>query len=298
MNDRNQTGLLYFSWRRNARSLTAWFRSNSTSLIFTFGPSSIWKVRWTSFGPPAIGGILWVTVAAWNPFSCIMSRMIPSDLPDQSPIDERIEPDRDAGGLQRVVDLRPVHLLRPGAAVVDDLHPLALLHVVGDDLADRPVGEGVVLDVDPEVVEEVGAPEALEVLQDLVLVVRHPHALRRPAGPRADVVEVGLWLDDRRAALRLEARCDEEHHRRRMGRRLGLRHRHLLIADGERARGRRGWRRRGGRRRLAGRRPMVRCVSRSRRCGVNRPAVAGAASASDVPGFAASSAAATGCTGS
>ena len=78
MNDRNQTDLLSLSWRRNARSLTAWFPSNATSLIFTFGPSSISKVRWTSFGPPSIGVILWVTVAAWNPFSCSMSRRIPS----------------------------------------------------------------------------------------------------------------------------------------------------------------------------------------------------------------------------
>ncbi len=153
-------------------------------------------------------------------------------LADQTGIDERVEADLRVGVLQLLVDLRDLDLLRPD--VIHDLDALALLHVVGDDLADRPVGELVVADVDEQVVEEVRVPEASKVvLEDLLgrLVVRDPIPLRRRAGLQLDVKEVGLGLDDRLVALRLEARRDEQHHGPAAGGRFRERAR-LLTANG------------------------------------------------------------------
>ena len=134
--------------------------------------------------------------------------------------------------LQLLVDLRHFDLL--GADVVDDLDALPLLHVVGDELADHAVGEGVVLDVDPEVVEEVRVPQTMEVVEDGLLariVVRDPDALGRPARFQLDVIQVGLRVDERRAALRLEAGRDQVDDRARTGGRERARGWHLLTAD-------------------------------------------------------------------
>ena len=128
-----------------------------------------------------------------------MSRTMPSTLRTRPGIDEGVEADLGVRVLQLLVDLRDLDLLRPD--VVDDLDALPLLHVVGDDLADRPVGELVVADVDPEVVEEIGVPQAVEVVLDGLLarvVVGDPLVLRRGAELLLDVIQVGLRLDDRR----------------------------------------------------------------------------------------------------
>ena len=98
-------------------------------LILTFGPSSMLKVRCTSFGPPGSSSISCVTSANWNPFSLIMSRTMPSTFFRRAGVDERVEADlRRSQFLERLVDLGVFELL--GAGVVDDLHPLPLLHVV------------------------------------------------------------------------------------------------------------------------------------------------------------------------
>ena len=91
----------------------------------------------------------------------------PFDLADERGVDEGVEADLCVGVLQLLVDLRDLDLLR--ADVVDDLDALPLLHVVGDDLADRAVGELVVADVNPQVVEEVRVPQAMEVVLDRLL---------------------------------------------------------------------------------------------------------------------------------
>ncbi len=143
------------------------------------------------------------------------------DLADQAGIDERVEADFGVGFLQLLVDLRGLDLLR--ADVVHDLDPLALLHVVGDDLAEGAVGKLVVGGFNPQVVEEVGVPQPVEVVHDHFLgrvVVRHPDTPRRDARLQLDVIEVGRRFDHRLVALRLEARRNEQHHGPRIRRRL------------------------------------------------------------------------------
>ncbi|MEZ5284458.1 MAG: hypothetical protein R2712_06550 [Vicinamibacterales bacterium] len=119
------------------------------------------------------------------------------DAPDHALVEEGVEAERDAELLHLLVHLGALHLV--GAGVVHDLDPRPLLHVVHDPLADHAVTVGVVVHLDPEVVEEAGAPEALEVLEQRLLgVIRigHPHPVGRPAGLGLDVVEVGLGLDE------------------------------------------------------------------------------------------------------
>ena len=155
------------------------------------------------------------------------------NLAHQSGIDEGVEPNLRVSLLQLLVDLRRLDFLR--AEVVDDLDALPLLQVVGDDLADRAVGELVVADVDPQVVEELRVPQPVKVFFERFLRVRvvgQPHALRRLALFQLDVIEVGLRLDDGLVALGLEARRDEQHDRWRSGRRLGQRpRRHATDGD-------------------------------------------------------------------
>jgi hypothetical protein len=210
-----------FSWRLSVPSLIALLPTKSILRILTLGPSSIWKVMCTSFGPPWTSLISWVTLANWNPFSRSMSRTMPSTFANQRRIDERVEADLRVRLFQLLVDLRDLDLLRSG--VVDDLDALPLLHVVGHHLADGSVGELVVGDLDEQVVEEVGVPQPVEIVLDDFLGgvgVRDPLPLRRRAGFQLDVIEVGLRFDDRRAALRLEARRDVEDDRTRARRRL------------------------------------------------------------------------------
>ena len=83
-----------------------------------------------------------------------------------------------------------------------------------------PFSYGASIDFDREVVEEVRRPQALEVLEHAsLLVVRHPHAVRRPAHLGLDVIEVGLRLDDRDVPLGRKRDLDEPDERRRPGRR-------------------------------------------------------------------------------
>ncbi len=140
------------------------------------------------------------------------------DLADQRGIDERVEPDRDAFFLQLVVDLGLLQLL--AADVVHDLDALALLHLEDDALADDAVRVVVVDDLDRQVVEEVGRPEPLEVLEQRLLGllgVGRPHVSRRPRDLRLDVIEVRLGVDDRRPALPGKGQLDEADQRRRPG---------------------------------------------------------------------------------
>jgi hypothetical protein len=51
---------------------------NSTSRIFSFGPSPTMNVTLISLGPPFTGVTLWLTSALVNPFSAINSRSTPS----------------------------------------------------------------------------------------------------------------------------------------------------------------------------------------------------------------------------
>jgi hypothetical protein len=73
---------------------------------------------------------------------------------------KRVEAQLDVALAELLVDLGAVDLL--AALVVDDLDPLPLLHVVGDDLADDAVVEGEVVDLDREVLEEVRAHSVLK----------------------------------------------------------------------------------------------------------------------------------------
>ena len=139
---------------------------------------------------------------------------------DLARIDERVEADDDVLLAQLLLDLRDLDLLR--ADVVDDLDPLPLLHVVDDVLADDAVVVRRVGHLNPQVVEEVGLPQPVEVLEHVLLVVRHPAALRRHARPRVDVVQVGLRVDHR-LVDGVELELDEPHERPRVGRRQGRR---------------------------------------------------------------------------
>ena len=143
------------------------------------------------------------------------------------------------------------------ALVVDDLDPLALLHVVDDHLADDAVREAVVLDPDRQVVEEGRRPQPLEVLANRLLdclVVGNP--LARDRRPKLDVVQVGVGLDHRIAALLLEAEDDPEDHRSGTGRREVRGGRDRLTADGDGSLSRLRDGRGGGRGRCSGRRGL------------------------------------------
>ncbi len=163
----------------------------------------------------------------------------PGDAAKEARIDERVEADRDAFFLQLLVDLVRVDLLV--ALVVDDLDPLPLLHVVDDDLPHHAIGEGVIDDLNAQVVQEVRRPQPLEVRHHRLLgglVVRHPSILGRGAAPELDVVEVRVGLDDRRAALLVEAEQDLVDDRPGPRRGRFCRYRNGQVTNG----GRGGWR--------------------------------------------------------
>jgi hypothetical protein len=75
------------------------------------------------------------------------------DLPDGRLIDERVEPDHDAGVLQVLFDFRDLDFL--GSRVVDDLEPGPLLGVVDDVFGRRAVLVRLVKPLNPKVVEKV-----------------------------------------------------------------------------------------------------------------------------------------------
>ncbi len=138
------------------------------------------------------------------------------DAPDEGRVDERVEPDRHALFAELLFDFRLLDLL--GSRVVDDLDALALLHVEAHFLAHHAVVVGNVPHLDPQVVEEVGGPQPLEVLEhDLLgrVVVRHPDAVARPARAGLDVEEIRLGLDDRDIPLRGKLQADRPEQRRR-----------------------------------------------------------------------------------
>ena len=118
-------------------------------------------------------------------------------------VEERVEPQLEPAHPELIVDVGALENLDRRALpvlVVDDLDPLALLHVVGDQLADHAVGEGVVRGLDREVLEEVRGPEALEVVEHPpfgLVGIRHPDPVARPARLGLDVIEIGLRFDER-----------------------------------------------------------------------------------------------------
>jgi hypothetical protein len=65
MKPRRPRSLFSFILRASARSPTAWLPTKSMSSMRTFGPSSMLKVRWTVFGPPATGLISGLISAYW-----------------------------------------------------------------------------------------------------------------------------------------------------------------------------------------------------------------------------------------
>ena len=124
-------------------------------------------------------------------------------------VEERVEAQRDPELLHLLVDLGALDLARAG--VVDDLHARPLFHVEDHALADDAVVVGLVDDLDPQVVEEVGAPQPPEVVAQLLLgglVVGHPDAVGAAARLRLDVIEVGLRVDQR-LVDRVEAELEE-----------------------------------------------------------------------------------------
>ena len=194
MNDRNQLllVLLHLALER-AVARSPCCRRTRCCRILTFGPSVHREGQVHQLGPARHLLDLVRDLANWNPFSFIMSRTMPSTFFTSAGIDERVEADLGVGLLQRLVDLGRLDLLRAG--VVDDLDALTFFDVVDDQLAHHAVRERVVLHLDRDVVEEVGAPQPLEVFADRLLgrlVVRDPDALGRPARLQLNVVEVGL----------------------------------------------------------------------------------------------------------
>ena len=118
--------------------------------------------------------------------------------PDDGLVEERVEAQRDAELLHLLVDLGALDLRR--SRVVDDLDARALFHVVDDSLARHAVGKRRIDRFNPEVVEEAGGPQPLEVLEQRLLglvVERHEHAFGRAAQRGLDVIEIGLRFDDR-----------------------------------------------------------------------------------------------------
>ena len=100
------------------------------------------------------------------------------DAADGALIEERVEAQRDARLLHLLVDLGAVDLV--GWHVVDDLDARALFHVEDDVLAQHAVVVAAIEDLDAEVVEEVGRPQPLEVLEQRPLgffVERRPDAV-------------------------------------------------------------------------------------------------------------------------
>src|SRR6185503_4517133 len=101
------------------------------------------------------------------------------------------------------------------ADIVDDLHPLTFLHLVDHELAVDTVREHVIsergagrawriADLYREIIQEVGVPEAAEVLEDRLfrcLVERYPGALHRAAWFELDVIQIRARLDQRLVAL-------------------------------------------------------------------------------------------------
>jgi hypothetical protein len=131
------------------------------------------------FGPPGSASWYGSTLASWNPFSTIISRMTLATFFLSRLIHEAVEPDRDAELAQTLLDLRLLDRL--GSLVVDRvLDPLPLFHVVHDDLADDAVRKRKVDGLDLQIVQEVGGPEPFVVADDRLfggLVVRLPDVL-------------------------------------------------------------------------------------------------------------------------
>ena len=65
MNEKNPRPLFSFILRWSEPSLIALLPTKSISRILTFGPSVMWKVTWTSFGPPSTAFTSGLTSANW-----------------------------------------------------------------------------------------------------------------------------------------------------------------------------------------------------------------------------------------
>ena len=171
--------------------------SNTISLIFAFGPSSMTKDScWPE--PPIVFA------------SCFTVREGPAlrrqhllddrlDLARLGLVVEGVDLDLRVPLLELVLDVRGGEVLR--AAVVDDLDPLPLRHHEAHELALRAVGR-----LDPQVVEEARVPQPLEVVAQLALVVR--------------VAGLGLDVEQQRLALQelVPADVDLRHHRHGLAR--------------------------------------------------------------------------------
>ena len=202
---------------------------NSMSRTLTFGPSLMSKTTLHQLGPARQ---LLDARLDLGELVALLRHHAAQDAFDPAHgalIEERIEPQRDARLLHLLVDLGAVDLARPG--VVDDLDARPLFHVEDDVLAHHAVGVRRVARPRSEVVEEVGRPQPLEVLEQRLLgllVEGHPDAVERPARLRLDVIEVGLRLDER-LVDRLEPQFDEPH--QRAGIRRRQRQRRLFVGD-------------------------------------------------------------------
>ena len=139
---------------------------------------------------------------------------------DHGLIEERVEAELNVELLHLLVDLGAFDLGGPG--IVNDLHARPLFHVVDDVLAHYAIREWHVERFNPQVVEEVGGPQPLEVGEQRLLgllVERHPHVVSGPAERGLDVIEIGLRFDLGRID-RVETQLGRANDRTRPGRRL------------------------------------------------------------------------------
>ena len=133
------------------------------------------------------------------------------DLTDPALVEKRIGGDDDAAIAELLFDLRAIDLLAP--LVGHDLDAIPFLHVIRDDLSDHAVGEGVVVDLDRQVVEEALIPHPFEIIAKHLLgrvVVREPLPLARLTRFEPDVIEIGLAVERGVAALLIEAQLEDE----------------------------------------------------------------------------------------
>ena len=87
IHESHQRCLIFFIRPRSRRSLIASLPMKSISCTWTFGPSVMWNVRRTSFGPPGRASTVWSTSAnmypcAWKPcrMTALTRRMVSGSM--------------------------------------------------------------------------------------------------------------------------------------------------------------------------------------------------------------------------